>query len=115
MFTSTKWLKTICVIKFLLQGKKGFHWLLFYFIKNQGKQHTMTTKLEIEELLPIDRWHNIEEMFPLNAGFINIKQIEIPVSKLFQLINYVKCFKKLFLAPCINYIKSEIMIQGEIK
>ena len=112
MFTSTKWLKTICVIKFLLQGKKEFYWLLFYFIKNQ---HTMTKKLEIEELLPIDRWCNIEEMFPLNAGFINIKQIEIPVSKLFQLINYVKCLKKLFWAPCINYIKSEIMIQGEIK
>ena len=75
----------------------------------------MTKKLEIEELLPIDRWRNIEEMFHLNAGFINIKQIEIPVSKLFQLINYVRCLRKLFLAPCINYIKSEIMIQGEIK
>ena len=75
----------------------------------------MTKKLEIEELLPIDRWRNIEEMFPLNAGFINIKQIEIPVSKLFQLINYVRCLRKLFLASCINYIKSEIMMQGEIK
>ena len=96
MFTSTKWLKTICVIKFHLQGKKEFYCLLFYFMINQGKQHTMTTKLEIEELLPIDRWRNIEEIFTLNAGFINIKQIEIPVSKLFQLINYVKCLKNYF-------------------
>ena len=49
----------------------------------------MSTKLEIEELLPIDRWRSIEDMFPLNAGFNYIKQIEIPVSisKLIQIIN----------------------------
>ena len=33
MFTSTKWLKTICVIKFLLQGKKEFYCLLFISLK----------------------------------------------------------------------------------
>ena len=82
-------MRTICVIKFLLQRKKKFYCLLNYFIKNQGRQHTMTTKLEIEELLSIDRWRSIEDMFPLNAGFNYIKQIEIPVSisKLIQIIN----------------------------
>ena len=44
LFATTKWLKTICVIKFLLQGEFFFYCLLFYFIKNLGKQHTMSTK-----------------------------------------------------------------------
>ena len=62
LFATTKWLKTICVIKFLLQGKKFF---IVYFISLKILvSNTMSTKLEIEELLPIDRWRNIEDMFP---------------------------------------------------
>ena len=34
-----------------------FSLILFY--KGQDNQHTMTTKLEIEESLPIDRWRYI--------------------------------------------------------
>ena len=46
-----------------------FH--VFYFLKNQSKQHRMTTKLEIEELFPFDRRRNIKFM-----------------KKLFQLVSY---------------------------
>ena len=73
-------LQDISVINFCCVSEKIrmllfiiFSLILFY--KNQGNKHTMTTKLEIEELLPIDRWRYINQ-----AKYVSI-------SELFQVIN----------------------------
>ena len=69
-------LQDICVINFCCVSEK-IRMLLFIilFNKNQGSQHTITKKLEIKELLPIECWR-----------YIN-KTKYVSFSELFKVIN----------------------------